>query len=49
MVRRSLAGTLEEARAVAKETVVSGTAERAEIRDERGAVVFQWPRTLRRA
>jgi hypothetical protein len=42
-------GTLEEAQAATKNAVASGTAERAEIRDEHGDLVFHCPRILRRA
>lgn len=41
--------TLETAQAVGKEAVEAGTAERIEIRDEQGAAVFHYPRTLHRA
>lgn len=38
--------TLDECRAVANDTVTSGTVDRVEIRDEQGTLVFQWPRTI---
>jgi hypothetical protein len=40
---------LEEAKAHAKKAVLVGTAERAEIRDESGALVFHYPRITERA
>ena len=41
--------SLELARDLAKESVASGTADRVEIRDESGALVFHHPRITRHA
>lgn len=40
---------LELAKAMAEKSVASGTAERAEVRDEGGQLLFHHPRTLRSA
>jgi hypothetical protein len=42
-------GTLEDAQATAENAVASGTAERVEVRNEHGDLVFHYPRTTRRA
>ena len=41
-------GPFSSARAHAKEAVDKGNAERAEVRDEAGQMVFEYPKTLRR-
>lgn len=39
---------LEEAKAVAKRAVLVGTAERSEIRDADGKLIFHFPRVMKR-